>query len=74
MAGLWENAVTCPYCGSENTELIDDALEGDIWTSKRVCRDCGNDYIAVEEVVYIESHFIGYTDRHGHEIKGKEQR
>lgn len=32
---------TCPYCGSDNTDFVDEDAESE----KRICRDCGEDYI-----------------------------
>lgn len=46
----------CPYCGSENTDFVDEDRESEHW----VCRDCGDDFVVWDDGEV--------TDRHNSKI------
>ena len=52
----------CPYCGSDNVDIVDEGDEDVKW----ICKDCGEDFLIdnINGVV---------TDRHNRPIKRKEE-
>lgn len=62
------NPTICPYCGSGNTDQLD--FDWDNASSKYICRDCNQDYIAWYDDTTEECYEI--TDRHNKMIKRME--
>ena len=52
----------CPYCGSENIDLVDN----DVDSTKYICRDCDEDFI-------VDDNNQKVTDRHNRQILIKEE-
>lgn len=63
----YRNEAVCPYCGTEDTDEVDH----DENSAKRICRECGEDYI----VWYTETTEAGIEDvttRNGFKLTDKE--